>query len=177
MMRKTWMAVLALVVASPAAGQQAAAAGGSVAGVRGLYTTVKGYITSAADQMPEADYAFKPTPEVRSFGQLIGHVSNASYLFCAYALGETAPQMPNAEELTTKAELVAALQAAFAYCDRAYQLSDAASSEPVEIFGQPHTKLSALAFNMGHDFEHYGNIVTYMRLKGMVPPSSQRTGN
>lgn len=174
-LKSAWFPLAALLVASPVSAQMMShSEDASLAGVRGLYVTVRGYITASADQVSEADYAFKPTPEVRSFGQLVGHVANSGYLFCAAALGEQAPQMPDAEKLTSKAELVAALKASFEYCDRAHQLDPAKANEAISFFGQPHTRLSVLAFNMGHDFEHYGNMVTYMRLKGMVPPSSQR---
>jgi len=161
-----------LAVSAPASAQMADG-DGSVAGIRGLYETVRGYIVAAAEQVPEADYSFKPTPEVRSFGELVGHVANAQYLFCAPVLGEQAPQMGDAEKLMSKAELVAAVKAAFEFCDRAYAADASKMSASMQFFGQPHTGLSVLAFNMSHDFEHYGNMVTYMRLKGMVPPSSQ----
>ena len=164
---------LLLVAATPLSAQMA---DGSAQGVRGLYQTVRGYIVAAAEQVLEETYAYQPTPDVRTFGQLIGHVTNAGYLFCAPVLGEQAPQRGNAEEITSKAELVAALKASFEYCDRAYAAGADRMNASLEFFGQPHTGLSVLAFNMGHDFEHYGNIVTYMRLNGMVPPSSQGGG-
>jgi uncharacterized damage-inducible protein DinB len=173
-MKRAWIPLLALALATPASAQEQG--GGSVAGVKGLFDMVKGYITRSAEQMPEADFAFKPTPEVRSFGQLLGHIANSGYMFCSSALGETAPTKPDAETLTSKAQLVAALNESFAYCDRAYAMADARAGEPLTVFGRPATRLYALEFNMGHDFEHYGNIVTYMRLKGLVPPSSQRGG-
>lgn len=174
-MKKAWLVPAALLLAAPASAQMAHG-DGSVAGVTALYQTVRGYLTAAAEQMPEEKYSFRPTPEVRSFGEIVGHVANSSYLFCAPVRGEEAPQMADAEKLETKAELVAALKGAFEYCDAAHELSAADAGAALQFFGQPHTKLSVLAFNMGHDFEHYGNLVTYMRLNGMVPPSSQRGG-
>lgn len=175
-MKRAWLALTALLVATPLSAQMGQG-DGSVAGVRGLYQTVRGYITAAAEQMPEDKYAYRPTEEVRSFGQIIGHVANAGYLFCAPVRGQQAPDTGDAEKLMSKAELVAALKASFEYCDAAYQLSGTDAGAALQFFGQPHTKLSVLAFNMGHAFEHYGNLVTYMRLNGMVPPSSQRSGN
>lgn len=176
-MRRMWLSFVALAFASPVAaqGQQHGMHGDvAVAGVRALYEQVRGWTVRAAEQMPEEHYAFQPTPEVRTFGQLVGHVANASYLFCSMALAEQAPQMANAEELASKAELVAALNEAFAYCDRAYAISEMDAMQPATVFGQERTRLFALEFNMAHDFEHYGNIVTYMRMQGLVPPSSQR---
>ena len=183
MKRSLALLSLALCAASPLSAQmdhdqhmQGMEHAGSLTAVRGLYQTVRGYIIGAAEEMPDAQYSFKPTPEVRSFGELVGHVANSGYMFCAPVLGEQAPQMPDAEKLTTKAELVSAVKASFAYCDKAYDVDPMKAEAALQFFGQPHTGLSVLAFNMGHAFEHYGNMVTYLRLKGMVPPSSQRGG-
>ena len=140
-----------------------------------LYQSIKRFVTAAAEQMPAEHYAFQPTPEVRTFGQLIGHVANASYLFCSGAMGEKSPATADIEKtMSQKAQLVEALKAAFAYCDKAYEMSDAKAIEEVEFFGQKGNRLWVLNFNVAHDFEHYGNIVTYMRMKGLTPPSSQR---
>jgi len=164
---------LMMLAATPVSAQMNHMSDGSLAGVRSVYETVRGYIIAAAEQMPEEDYGFKPTPEVRSFGQIVGHVANAGPMFCGAAMGETAPAMGDAEKMASKAEIVAALEASFAFCDRAYRMDATKTGEPMEFFGAKHTRMSVLAFNLGHDFEHYGNLVTYMRLKGLVPPSSQ----
>ena len=148
----------------------------TVAGAKWTFDTVKSYITRSAEQVPEADYAYRPTPEVRTFGQLIGHVINSHYNYCSSVLGEENPNTRDAEEITAKAEMVAALTASIEYCDRAYAIDGTRALEPIRLYGAERTRLAALEFNVGHDFEHYGNIVTYMRLKGMVPPSSQRGG-
>jgi uncharacterized damage-inducible protein DinB len=78
------------------------------------------WIASAADKMPEEEYAFRPDPAVRSFGQIIGHVADANYLFCSAVLGEKNPSPGIEKNKTTKAELISALHDAFAYCNRAY---------------------------------------------------------
>ncbi|MGD2070752.1 MAG: DinB family protein [Gemmatimonadota bacterium] len=170
-MRNVWLAILAaLALATPVSAQDADA---SLAGVRGLYETVRGYIMATAEQVPEDLYDYRPTEEVRTLGQILGHVANAGYLFCAPAGGMEQPQVGNAEELGSKAEIQAALEASFEYCDQAYGMDGSMVDEGVTFFGQPHTRLSVLSFNMAHDFEHYGNLVTYMRANGMVPPSSQ----
>lgn len=148
-----------------------------VTSTRALYDMSKGFITAAAEQMPEEHYGFRPTEEVRTFGELVGHIANAHYAFCSSALGERSPMSENLEQTkTTKADLVAALKASFEYCDRAYGLTDAQATEMTNVFGARQPKLYALNFNVAHDNEHYGNIVTYMRMKGLVPPSSQRSG-
>jgi uncharacterized damage-inducible protein DinB len=148
---------------------------GSVASVRPLYDMVKRYIVQTAELMPEADYSFKPTSDVRSFGELVGHVANASYLFCSIVKGEQNPATTDFEKAATKAALVQGLKDAFAYCDGAYQITDMQAMDEVSFpFGNMKgSKLWALTFNQSHDWEHYGNMVTYLRLKGLVPPSSR----
>ncbi|MBK5298476.1 MAG: DinB family protein [Vicinamibacteria bacterium] len=137
---------------------------------------VKGNVVKAAEQMPETDYAFKPTPDVRSFGQLIGHVANANYMICSTATGAANPSAGDIEKTkTSKADLTKAVAESFAFCEAQFDaLTPAKAAEVVDVFGMKMPRLNALQFNTSHDFEHYGNIVTYMRLKGMVPPSSQR---
>lgn len=144
------------------------------AGNKGIYNIVKNNLVKAAEKMPEENYAFKPAPEVRSFGQLVGHVADAQYSFCSAALGEKSPAPGIEKSKTTKADLVLALNEAFAYCDKAYNgMTDAHAAEMVKFFGREQAKLTVLAFNNAHNDEHYGNIVTYMRMKGLVPPSSE----
>jgi len=148
------------------------------AGAQRTFGIVKGYITRAAEKMPEEHYAFKPTKDVRSFGQLIGHVADANFGFCAAVAGEKPPnggfESPIEKGTTTKADLQKALAAAFAYCDKVYAATtDSTATGMVKGFWGELPKLSVLDFNTAHDFEHYGNIVTYMRLKDLVPPSSE----
>lgn len=172
------VATAALVVLSFSSVASAQTAADTRAGIKSTYDSVKGYLTKAAEQTAEEHFSFKPTPAVRSLGQLFGHVANANFMICAMAAGEKSPATGNAEQLKSKAEIHKALVDSFAYCDSAWTKIDGAKgSEPVELFGMKHTRASALAFNAAHDWEHYGNIVTYLRLKGLVPPSSQGGGN
>lgn len=159
--------ILSLALVTPAAAQSAAS------GLGFLYGVAKGNVVKAAEQMPEEHFAFKPTPAVRSFGEIIGHVANANYMICSTALGEASPNKANLEKTTAKADLVKAVKDSFGYCDKAYQMADAKALEAVDLFGAKTNRLGVLAFNAAHDMEHYGNLVTYMRLKGLVPPSSQ----
>jgi uncharacterized damage-inducible protein DinB len=111
---------------------------------------------------------------VRSYGQIVGHVADAQYLFCSIALGEKNPGLKIEQTKTSKADLVAALKDAFAYCDKAYNgMTDVSASEMVKLFGMDVPRLGVLMGNFGHSMEHYGNLVTYMRLKNIVPPSSE----
>ena len=139
-----------------------------------LWEQVTNYIAQSADDMPEATYAYRPTPEVRTFGQLIGHLAGAQNSFCASALGEKVPNEDEIEKThTTKASLAQAFRESNTYCARAYAQSDAVAGAPADFFGQPQTRLYILLENLAHDNEHYGNIVTYLRLNGIVPPSSR----
>lgn len=160
-------AVLLLLALPTAASAQA------VAALNPLYQMIKSNIIKSAEQMPEANYAFKPTPEIRSFGQLVGHMANANFMICATAKGEKSPGAQDFEKTTEKAALVKAVKDAFAYCDGAFQMSDASLAPMTELFGMKMSRLTVLMLNVTHDNEHYGNMVTYFRLKGMVPPSSQ----
>ncbi len=139
-----------------------------------VYGGVKNILLRSAEKMPEENYNFKPTDAVRSFGQVVGHVADAQYLFCSIVLGEKNPAPKIEQTKTSKADLIAALQDAFTYCDKAYDgMTDASAAEMVKLFGGDTPKLSALAVNNLHNVEHYGNLVTYMRLKNIVPPSSE----
>lgn len=141
--------------------------------MRGQYTMVKGWITKAAAMIPEADYGFKPTPEVRSIAQLLGHIANSTGMICLAANGSKTPIVGNAEQLKTKAELQKALADTFAACDAVWTASTPAwATETIDLFGAKQSRLTALTFNTAHTYEHYGNLVTYMRLKDLVPPSS-----
>ena len=94
-------------------------------------------------------------------------------MFCSIELGEKNPGLKIEQTKNTKADLIAALRGAFAYCDKAYDgMTDASAAQMVKLFGSDMPKLGALTANNMHDMEHYGNLVTYMRLKNVVPPTS-----
>ncbi len=142
---------------------------------RGFYMIVSGNVVAAAEKMPEENYSFKPTPDVRSFGQLIGHVADAQYLFCGLASGDTPSPKGIEKSKTSKADLVAALKDAVAYCNKAYSnMTDAQGSQMVKFRNYNIARMTVLSLNTAHTDEHYGNIVTYLRLKGIVPPSSEQ---
>jgi uncharacterized damage-inducible protein DinB len=141
-----------------------------------MYTMLSGVVIAAAEKMPEENYSFKPTPDVRSFGQLVGHLADAQYFFCSSVTGETKPAGSAEKSKTSKAELVAALKDAVAYCSKTYAgMTDAKGSEMTKMMNMDFAKLTVLSANTAHDYEHYGNMVTYMRLKGIVPPTSEKS--
>lgn len=141
---------------------------------RFVYSVVKKMLLRAAEKMPEEHYGFKPVETVRSYGEIVGHVADAQYYFCSVALGQKNPSLKIEKSKHSKAELIAALQDAFVYCDKAYDsLTDAQAADVVKMMGMDTPKLFTLTTNATHMVEHYGNLVTYMRAKGLVPPSSE----
>ena len=186
------MAVLMCVSAASLARAQTTDAGfdkalsPSLAAVaKAMHATIRRNLAEAAEAMPAEDYGFKPTPQVRSFAQLVGHVTAANYLFCSQAQGAALSSTPGAatnfEAISDKATLVKALDDALAYCDRVYEATtDQNFTQAVHLpalFGNKATDTThgaVLVFNTTHNNEHYGNIVVYLRLKGHVPPSTAR---
>jgi len=141
---------------------------------KGVYGGLKQILLRSAEKMPEENYSFKPTDAVRSYGQILGHVADAQYLFCSIALGKNNPAPKVEQTKTSKADLIAALKDAFAYCDEAYDaMNDGSATQMVSLFGGDTPKLGVLTVNSIHSVEHYGNLVTYMRLKNIVPPTSE----
>ncbi|HXE74723.1 MAG TPA: DinB family protein [Candidatus Xenobia bacterium] len=145
--------------------------------LRHFYNIAKRNILRGAEKMPEESYAFKPTPEVRSFGELLMHIAEGEYLFCSSVKGEPGPYARGELEKSkmTKAEITAALNDAFNYCEPVFAgLTDAQLGDKVQFFGRETTKSRPLTLAVAHSWEHYGNMVTYLRLKGIVPPSSEQ---
>lgn len=175
-MRRSFL-ILAIAAAPLAAQQQQSMApNAGVASAKAVWMVPHGFVAQALEQTPESLFSFKPTPDVRSLGALFAHVADAEHLFCSLALGEPMPQPMDALEKAnkSKAELIQALKESAAHCDKAYAQSDMAAQTPAKFFGMDANRMFLLNMNGAHDYEHYGNIVTYLRLKGIVPPSSQR---
>jgi uncharacterized damage-inducible protein DinB len=133
------------------------------------------YITTVAEETPESTYAFRPSKDVRTLGQFIGHIADAHYLFCAAAMGDKPREESFEKSRTKKSDLVSALKTSTEYCARAYKQTDKAALQPTKLFGEERTRLFALGLNAAHNAEHYGNIVTYLRINGIVPPSSRQS--
>jgi uncharacterized damage-inducible protein DinB len=144
-----------------------------VSSSQGLFFVAKGDVLKSMDKIPDNLWSFQPTPEVRTVGQLFAHIADGQYEFCSSAQG-TPVDKGIEKTAKTKAEISAAVKEAFAYCDAAFaKMTDASAAETVSFFGHQLTRLSIMDFNTAHTMEHYGNLVTYMRLKGIVPPSSE----
>jgi hypothetical protein len=141
-----------------------------IADSKASYNAIKGYLTRAAAAMPEEDYGFKPTPDIRTFGALMAHIADHQMRFCSTARGTAKKGDPT---LTNKSDLVGALAASFKECDAAWEsITDASANEMV---GQ-RSKLGTLLVDVMHSNEEYGYMAIYFRMKGIVPPSSDRTG-
>lgn len=147
--------------------------------LRSQWKSVKTYYLKSADEMPEENYGFKPVDTVRSYGEIIAHVAGANYLICSAAKGEKSPHGENefVTSATTREAIIKAAKESVAYCDAAFDAAtDSALSKMVASPFSPNGKLplgAVLVDNIGHVNEHYGNLVTYLRIKGLVPPSSQ----
>lgn len=128
-------------------------------------------IIKSAEQMPEEYYAFKPTPDVRSFGELIAHIAESNFQMGAIALGETSPML---NVNPTKKEALEALKKSFDYCANARKnMTKEQKETSVKFMGGSQSAGNVLDFTVFHSLQHYGNLIVYMRLKGLVPPSSQ----
>ena len=170
------MSVL-MLAASAAAAQPPPGPVGTALGLQRNYAQMKNNITSSAEKMPEADYFFKPTPDIRGYGQLWAHVADAQFGQCSGAKGVPNPRQgqPSFETLTTKAEIVKALADSYAFCDDAFSsLTDASASEMISNGrGGQQSRAVALLGVIGHGSEMYGIGTVYLRLKGQIPPSTE----
>jgi len=179
------IAVLGICFGIPAAaqtGQQTIPKDPMATWLHNAFSTNRKNIEKSAEKVPEEFYSLRPGPqvEVRTFGQILGHLANFNYLWCSQAKGEKNPaQGSDYEKLTSKALLLGALSDAFTYCDSAYAaLTDASGLEVVTVTQESGRKaqvprMSLLVLNYGHNNDHYGNLVTYMRIKSIVPASSE----
>ncbi len=145
-----------------------------VAEVKNSYNLYRNYLLKAAAKMPPEEYGFKPTPEMRSFGALVGHIADAQISFCSPVNGTA--RRGNAEAANkAKTELTFALQASFAECDAAFNaLTDQSAAQVLAVGSSQRTRLGALLRALLHDEEEYGYLAVYLRLKGIVPPSSEK---
>jgi uncharacterized damage-inducible protein DinB len=160
---------------APATSTQAAI----VKSLQASWNTAKGYITQSAEVMPEEHYGFRPVDTVRTFGEILAHLAGANHNFCAAAKGTSSKVAEDQFEkgAKTRGEIVKALADSIAYCDSVFDgLTDAQLTDSIEMpFGMgKDARSAAILGNIGHLNEHYGNLVTYMRMKGIVPPSSRR---
>jgi hypothetical protein len=143
--------------------------------IKQSYQGIKNNVLRAAEKMPESEYGFKPSPDVRDYAGEVAHAADIQTMLCSMALNS--PKQGNAASLKTKAELIKALQDSNALCDQAYNsLTEANASEARPFIRGQRTLIGVLEFNIAHHNETYGTMVPYMRMKGIVPPSSEGPG-
>jgi uncharacterized damage-inducible protein DinB len=140
-----------------------------------VFSIAKGDILKSADKIPQELWSFQPTPDVRTIGQLFAHIADGQYEFCMAATGDKMAAKDIEKTAKSKDEIVTALKTAFAYCDSAFaKMTDATAGDMVDFFGRKAARIGIMDFNTAHTMEHYGNLVTYMRIKKIVPPSSEK---
>jgi len=160
---------------------QAQTAGGSSANplstaIKHSYDNDKLNILEAAEKVPEDAYSFKPTPDIRTFAEVLNHIASSQMHTCSTVLGSSMSYSAPADN-ASKANVVAALKASFEECDRAYgSMTDTTGMQTVKSYRGEVPKLVALMMNNEHDSDEYGVLTVYMRLKGIVPPSTARAG-
>jgi uncharacterized damage-inducible protein DinB len=166
--------LLAALIATASSAAFAQPANPLTANAKVQLAALTGFVIRSAEKVPEDLYAFRPTPEVRTMGQLYGHVADALFGMCATAAGSKPPRTGIEKTVTAKAELVSALKEGVSYCNTVFDgMTDQKGVETVPFYFGPSPRLSVLYFTVTHTYEHYGNLVTYMRLKNIVPPSSE----
>jgi uncharacterized damage-inducible protein DinB len=144
------------------------------AGAKAQFTGISSFVTRSADKIPDNLFSFRATPEVRTIAQLFGHIADAYFGMCSAADGSKPPQQGIEQSATAKAALVKALADGVAYCQSVMdRMTDQKGSERVDFYFGPTPRLSILYFVTTHTYEHYGNLVTYMRLNKIIPPSSE----
>jgi len=177
--------LLLIAAAAPLAAQQPQASlppNAGVAASKGVFMVPAGFVRRALEQTPDSLLSFRPTADVRSLGELYAHVADGEHLFCSLALGESAMdggveaafKSGTGTPAQKKAAILEAYKGSMAHCDKAYAQQDAGVQGMANFFGNNVSRMWLLGMNGAHDYEHYGNIVTYLRLKGLTPPSSQR---
>ena len=145
-----------------------------IASSRDLFSQISDLILRSANKIPEELWSYKPTPEVRTIGQLFAHIADGSNHICALATDGKPSTVSVEQTAKSKSEIVAALRKEFAGCMSDYaKMSPASALQTIDLSGVKRTRIAEMDYEVAHTWEHYGNLVTYMRLKGIVPPSSE----
>ena len=164
-------AVLLIVLAAGAADLKAQAHPIS-ADAKSSYESIKNILLKSVDKMPVENFSFRTTPQVRTYGEMIAHIADAQFTLCGLAKGEQ--KKVDTAGKSSKADVSALLKQSFDYCDPVYDsITDQEGAKTVKMFGRDQTKIGVLFFNVAHDNEMYGQMVAYLRIKGIVPPSSE----
>jgi uncharacterized damage-inducible protein DinB len=148
--------------------------------LQGQYNTLKRNITGSVDKMAAEHFSFKPVAEVMSYGELLTHIAETQYGYCSTVKGAANPGANLNFKVTDKAVVGQLVKDSFAYCDDAFAAVTSENALEMLTRGSaPNQRQLARANQLTqlivHGNEHYGNLITYMRIKGIVPPSSTPT--
>ncbi|MDE3154843.1 MAG: DinB family protein [Acidobacteriota bacterium] len=174
-MKKLWVAALAAALVPAVSLGAKQAANPVTTAVRGIVAQHARIMAAAAEEMPAAEYGFKPTPEQRSFGEIVLHVAQSNAFLCSGITGEKAPMGPKLTASSPKDELIKAMKDSFTFCDTALgKIDDSSLTTEVPWFGGHKISRAAALVNLAGDlFDHYGQQAMYLRLKGHLPPTAQ----
>lgn len=137
-------------------------------GAREILTARQPFVVAAAEQMPEAKYSFKPTPQQISFGATVAHIAEYNYRVCSLLAGNTPPAQPSGND--PKSRLVATLRESFVFCSGVLnKMDDSMLAQTIPLYG-PTSKGKALLYLTGHLADHYSGMAMYLRLNGILPP-------
>jgi uncharacterized damage-inducible protein DinB len=171
------LVVFGLMASSAACVAQAPAAGpvGPAAEVQAAYNRLKPNVLKAAEKMPDADFQYKPTADIRTFARILNHVTEAQFHVCSALNGTTFDPKAVPSDTADKATVLAGLKASFAACDTAYAaLTDATLTETLTLGPVKRSRIGLAWGNVSHDNEQYAELSTYLRLKGLVPPTAEK---
>ena len=162
-----WMAAVCVA--------QSPAPVGPAAEVQASYNRLKPNVIKAAEKMPDADYQYKPTPDIRTYARIVNHITEAQQHTCSAMNGTTFDPKSVPSDTADKATIVAALKASFDACDKAYgALTDANVAELVGAAPRQRSRIGMAWGNVSHDNEQYAELSTYLRLKNIVPPTAEK---
>ncbi len=175
-MKRVLFAAAAVWFAAVACGAQAPAAPvGPAAEVQASYNRLKPNVIKAAEKMPDADYQFKPTPDIRTYARIVNHVTEAQQRICSTMNGLVFDPKTVPSDTADKATILAGLKASFDVCDKAYgALTDANIAEQVTLGQGKRSRIGMAWGNVSHDNEQYAELSTYLRLKNIVPPTAEK---
>ena len=166
---------LAAVTGGALSAQGPAPAVGPAAEVQATYNRLKPNVIKAVEEMPEAEYQFKPTPDIRTYARIVNHITEAQQHTCSALNGTAFDAKTVPSDTADKATIVAGLKASFEVCDKAYgALTDATVAELVDLGRSKRSRIGMAWGNVSHDNEQYAELSTYLRLKGLVPPTAEK---
>lgn len=169
-------ALFAQMSAPPAKGPGPVVIPGPASEVLTSYNRIKSNVIKAAEEMPDADFQFRPYPDIRTYARVVNHVTEAQFRTCGTLNGTPAAAISKPPSDTAdKATIVAGLKASFAECDKAYgAVTNDNIAELLSFGAAKRSRIGALWGNYGHDNEQYALLSMYLRIKGLTPPTVEK---